>query len=75
VVRIEEPADPASEADPVAVAVAASEADPVAVRFDSISEVDRERIACHILAAHRRRPAEPRPTVAAPVAKVPAPPA
>jgi len=47
----------------------------VAVRFDSISEVDRERIACHILAAHRRRPAEPRPTVAAPVAKVPAPPA
>lgn len=76
VVRIEEPADPASEADPVAVAVA--ETTPlrtVAVRFDSISEVDRERIACHILAAHRRRAAEPRPTVAAPVAKAPAPPA
>jgi c-di-GMP-binding flagellar brake protein YcgR len=76
VVRIEEPADPASEADPVAVAVAGTTPlRTVAVRFDSISEVDRERIACHILAAHRRRPAEPRPTVAAPVAKVPAPPA
>jgi hypothetical protein len=27
----------------------------VAVRFDKISEVDQERITCHILSAHRRR--------------------
>jgi hypothetical protein len=74
VVRIEEPANPATEVNPVALA-GTGRLRMVAVRFDSITEVDRERIACHILAAHRRRPAEPRPTVAAPVAKVPAPPA
>jgi c-di-GMP-binding flagellar brake protein YcgR len=39
----------------------------VAVRFDKISEVDQERITCHILAAHRRR--EPSP--AAPAAESP----
>lgn len=38
---------------------AAAEPEPltrVAVRFDKIAEHDRELIACHILAAHRRRP-------------------
>jgi hypothetical protein len=31
----------------------------VALRFDKIAERDRERIACHILAAHRSRPGGP----------------
>ena len=31
----------------------------VAVRFDKIAAHDRERIACHILAAHRSRPGGP----------------
>lgn len=43
--------DAASESPP-ATPVAHSK---VAVRFDKISEVDQERITCHILSAHRQR--------------------
>lgn len=43
----------------------------VAVRFDKISEIDQERITCHILSAHRRRSTVP--TTPATVATVEAP--
>jgi c-di-GMP-binding flagellar brake protein YcgR len=42
----------------------------VAVRFDKVSEVDQERITCHILSAHRQRAKRP----ASPKAEEPAKP-
>jgi hypothetical protein len=49
----------------------------VAVRFDKISDIDQERIACHILSAHRKRasgkPGESAEVSAAVVATPPVP--
>jgi hypothetical protein len=60
IVRIEDGDDPkpatasidAASKSPPGTPVAYSK---VAVRFDKISEVDQERITCHILSAHRQR--------------------
>ena len=79
VVRIDEiqaPAPPGSEAlngEPKMLT-------RVAVRFDKITEVDQERITCHILAAYRSRMADeqtvqPRAEVATTPAPTPATPA
>ena len=59
IVRIEDGDMPANDDGP-ATSVESTEKAPatrskVAVRFDKISEVDQERITCHILSAHRRR--------------------
>ena len=71
IVRIEDPDMPANGSRPAAAAGSTEKApavySKVAVRFDRISEADQERIACHILSAHRRRsedlatPAAPTP--------------
>ena len=53
VVRIEEVTQ--ADIDAQAAAGSGSPLPRVAVRFDSISEVDRERIACHILSAQRQK--------------------
>lgn len=55
IVRIEDPDAP----DGTVNAGPRTAQSKVAVRFDKISEVDQERITLHILAAHRRRSAEP----------------
>ena len=59
IVRIEDGDEP----KPATALDAAAESSPatpvahskVAVRFDKISEIDQERITCHILSAHRQR--------------------
>jgi hypothetical protein len=56
-VRIEDGDPPPAAAATTGKAAAAQS--KVAVRFDKISEVDQERITCHILSAHRRRAKEP----------------
>ena len=45
-----EPIEPTEPAEPVEAATLTR----VAVRFDKVTEEDQERIACHILAAHRK---------------------
>jgi c-di-GMP-binding flagellar brake protein YcgR len=61
IVRIEDGEAPAADAAGLGRATPAARAacSKVAVRFDKISEVDQERITCHILAAHRRRAQAP----------------
>jgi len=59
IVRIEEiPAPVPPGAEPPATPEMLTR---VALRFDKITEVDQERIACYILAAHRGRAALPEP--------------
>jgi hypothetical protein len=58
IVRIED-GDPPPAAAAATTGKAAVAQSKVAVRFDKISEVDQERITCHILSAHRQRAKEP----------------
>jgi c-di-GMP-binding flagellar brake protein YcgR len=57
IVRIEDGDPPPAAA--ATTGKARVEHSKVAVRFDKISEIDQERITCHILSAHRRRAREP----------------
>jgi hypothetical protein len=54
IVRIEDHVDTTAEGSGADVQVPAVTS-RVAVRFDKISDIDQERIACHILSAHRKR--------------------
>jgi c-di-GMP-binding flagellar brake protein YcgR len=56
IVRIEDHVDPAADLVPGGQVPAVTSR--VAVRFDKITDIDQERIACHILSAHRKRSSE-----------------